>query len=331
MHFKDWGEDPFIEYLSKQFPTKKNILGIGDDCAVIPKDDKIAWLITTDALVEGVHFLKDQMAANDLGYKTVAVNVSDIVAMGGLPKYAFLSVAFPKNIDCAWARLFIDGIKEASEKWNIQLLGGDTVGSKSDVFINLTLIGSASQNKIKYRNLAKSGDLICVTGYLGDSGGGLRALQTGITDSEDTQKLICTHFRPEVFPEQGQWLASHTKVHSMMDISDGLDCDLKRLLKSSKKGAIIETTQIPISPALSKVSSEQNWDPLELALVGAEDYCLLLTVSFEAFESLNQAFQKQFDSPLFAIGIVNDREDQLIYLKNGETIQINYKNYNHFQ
>lgn len=331
MYFSEWGENPFIEYISSRFPSKDHIIGIGDDCAVIPQTDGTSWLVTTDALVEGVHFLKEQIAANDLGYKSIAVNVSDIAAMGGIPKYAFLSLALPKMTECSWARLLLEGVREACDKWNILLLGGDTVGSKRDLFINITLIGSAVQNNIKYRNQAQPADVICVTNYLGDSGGGLKALQTGIKKTEDVQRLIHSQFTPEPSPEQGLWLASHPEVHAMMDISDGLDCDLKRLLKSSRKGATIETEQIPISPLLAKVSREQNWDPLQLALAGGEDYCLLLTIDSEAFATLQNAFQAQFHQPLFAIGHIVDRADELTYRKNSQVIQLCYEPHNHFQ
>lgn len=326
MQFKEWGEDQFIEYISERFQGKESITGIGDDCAVIPSEKGKAWLVTTDALVERVHFLKDQIAAKDLGYKTVAVNVSDIAAMGGEPKYAFLSIALPKTTDCSWVRLVIDGVKEACDKWGIHLLGGDTVGSKRDVFINLTLIGSADQTRIKYRDRAQSGDVICVTGYLGDSGAGLKALRTEKMNRDD----LCSHYRPEPSPAQGMWLAAHEEVHAMMDISDGLDCDLRRLIKKSGKGAVIETTLIPFSSFLSNACKEQGWDALELALVGGEDYCLLLTVASEAFEDIQMAFQHKFNRTLFPIGQINDLADQLIYHKRGEGIQINYETYNHF-
>ncbi len=150
MDFKDWGEEKFIEYLKESFPIKGSILGIGDDCAVIPGDDGKAWIATTDAMVEGVHFIKDKIPPKDLGYKTVAVNVSDIAAMGGEPKYAFLTISLPKTIDRAWVCELIQGVKEACEKWDLLLLGGDTVGSKRDIFLNMTIIGSAvlSKNKI---------------------------------------------------------------------------------------------------------------------------------------------------------------------------------------
>jgi thiamine-monophosphate kinase len=330
MQFQNWSEDQLIEQLSKLFPVKGSIVGIGDDSAVIPGENGKAWLITTDALVEGVHFLKDKIAAKDLGYKTVAVNVSDIAAMGGEPHYAFLSIALPKTVDCSWTQLVIDGIKEACEKWNILLLGGDTVGSQRDIFMSFTLIGSALQDKIKYRDGAQSGDLICVSGYLGDSGAGLKALQEETTKTAEIQHLIQSHFHPEPSPKQGLWLATHSSVHAMMDISDGLDRDLRKLVKKSRMGADIETDLIPISPTLTSVSIKEDWDALELALIGGEDYHLLLTVAPEAFDNLQQLFEKTFNAILFPIGNITDCADEVVYYKNGQKLQIGYVSYSHF-
>lgn len=302
MKIQNWGEDTFIEYLAKMFPTMN-----GDDCAVISPN----LLVTTDALVEGVHFLKEQISPQDLGYKTIAVNVSDIVAMGGVPKYGFLSVAFPKTLEDSWIKHLMEGIQEACIKWNIFLLGGNTVGSKRDIFLSMTLVGSAE--KIKYRNTAEEGDIICVSGNLGDSGAGFRALQEGVVN----EKLIRSHFRPEPSVEQGKWLASLSGVHAMMDISDGLDCDLKRLLKASQKGAIIDIDKLPLSEELLKICREREWDPLQLALTGGEDYCLLFTVAKEA------------TAPLFPIGTIT--KEGLIFQKGGKSISINYPHFDHTQ
>ena len=331
MQFQKWNEERFIQYLAKQFPSTSSIVGIGDDCAVIPGEQGRAWLVTTDALVEGVHFLKDQIAAKDLGYKTVAVNVSDITAMGGEPKYAFLSIALPKEMDSTWIRDVIQGLKEACEKWNILLLGGDTVGSKRDVFLNLTLVGSVIRERIKYRYQAEVGDLICVSAYLGDSGGGLKSLRETTATTKDVEYLLRAHFHPEPKPQQGKWLAAQRVVHAMMDISDGLDCDLTRLLKSSEKGAIIETSKLPISAPLKRISLEHKWDTLELALTGGEDYCLLFTISADSFESIQHSFQNTFGSPLFDIGYITSQLEELIYHKHGEVIQMPYTNFDHFQ
>lgn len=331
MLLKEWGEDNFVEHLKKHFPVKGPIVGIGDDCAVIPSGQEKVWLVTIDALTEGVHFLKEHISARDLGYKTVAVNVSDIAAMGGTPKYAFLSIAIPKEMDCEWLHHLIEGVKESCKEWKTLLLGGDTIGSKRDLFLSLTLIGSASQNHVKYRHQAKPGDIICVTGFLGDSGGGLKALQEKKKATAHIKSLLQAHYRPQPSPSQGIWLASQEGVHAMMDISDGLDCDLKRLLKSSQKGAFIEITDLPISAALAQTSLENGWDTLQLALTGGEDYCLLTTISSSCFKTVQSKFHKKFKTPLFPIGHITEDPSRLEYYRYGEALNINYKNFDHFE
>lgn len=330
MHTPHLNEESFIEHLMERFPSKDGILGIGDDCAVFLTESEKGWLITTDALVEGIHFLKEEISPKDLGYKAVAVSVSDVAAMGGEPKYAFLSLAFPKNTNREWAHLLIEGIKEACDKWGILLLGGDTVGSKRDIFLNLTLIGSAHRDHIKYRDQAQPGDLICVSGYLGNSGAGLKALQEKLIKTNEIESLIHSHFHPEPSPEQGKWLAEHHQVHSMMDLSDGLSSDLKKLLKKSKKGAVIEIQQLPISLVLSQVCKKENWDPLQFAIASGEDYCLLFTIGSEDFENIQYEFQKKFNSSFFCIGHITTIPQKIDYQKNGKTIQINYTSFDHF-
>lgn len=331
MQFSKWGEEDFIQYLSTQFPKTGAIVGIGDDCAVIPESPDLSWLVTTDALVEGIHFMIDQISPLDLGYKTIAVNVSDIAAMGSSAKYAFLSVAFPKELKADWVKQFVQGIKEACIRFEVLLLGGDTVGSLRDVFINLTLIGQASPEKIKYRHQAKVGDIIAVTGHLGDSGGGLKALQEKLAITDAIQPLINAHFRPEVNPEVGLWLASKEAVHAMMDLSDGLNCDLPKVLKQSSTGAIVDIDKIPVSMALAGLCRTQDWDAIALALTGGEDYCLMLTIAAEAFSSIQKAFEKEFGKSLFEIGRITDSPNELIYQKQGKRLITNFNNYNHFQ
>ena len=322
-------EDDFIHRLALQFPSVGDVIGIGDDCAVIPAGSDISWLITTDALVEGVHFLKDQISPKDLGYKTIAVNVSDITAKGGVSKYAFLSIAVPKSIEMTWMNEYMEGIKEICNKWGILLLGGDTVGSKRDIFINLTLVGTAPTKQIKYRDQAKTGDLICVTNYLGDSGGGLKALQGGNTS--DAPSLINEHFCPPVRPEFGPWLSAQAGVHAMMDVSDGLNCYLMHILRKSKKAAVINMEHVPISEALKEACEKNGWDPLSIALTGGEDYCLLFTVCPTDFDRIQNAFQKTFGMPLFTVGYIENPPERLIYRKQGAQVETNFSNFNHFQ
>lgn len=327
MQIKDWGEEGLIHHLEKNFPYKSPIVGIGDDCAVIPSENGEAWLVTTDALIEGIHFLKEQIPPMDLGYKTLAVNLSDIAAMGGTPKYAFLTIALPKTTDSEWICSLIQGIKEACKEWNILLLGGDTVGSKRDIFLNLTLIGSTKLKNIKYRHQAQVSDIICVTGYLGDSGGGLKALQENLKKTKNIKALIEAHFHPTPHLQQGKWLAKQKDVHAMIDLSDGLDIGLNHLITHSAWGAEVEISKIPLSKALLQTCLENNWDPLQLALTGGEDYCLLFTVSPEAFPFI----KNEFNYPLYEIGRITHQPHQLTYLENDQPKEIKYPKFDHFQ
>lgn len=327
MNLAKFDEEGFISDLKEQFTPKDPVIGIGDDCAVIPYIEDTSLLLTTDALVEGVHFLKEEMSPEDLGYKALAVNVSDIAAMGGEPKYAFLSLALPKPVDSVWVEGFIKGFKDTSALFGVQLLGGDTVGSKRDIFINLSLIGIAETEKIKYRNSAKNGDFICVTNTLGDSGAGLKLI---LDKLEPVESLIEAHYRPRVDPKMGMWLANQKGVHAMMDISDGLNCDLARMIESSKMGAIIDIDKLPLSNSFKKICSKMNWDPIEIALTGGEDYCLLLTIAPEDFKEIKASFQKLFGMSLFNVGEIQNSSNEIIYRKNSEILDTRFRDFNHF-
>lgn len=330
MQMRDWGEQGFIRHLRQEFPIAHNLVGIGDDCAVIPKDSEESWLITTDALVENVHFIKEQMPAREVGYKTVAVNVSDIAAMGGTPTYAFFTIAAPKTLEYSWLSDLVQGLKEACDLWNIQLMGGDTVGSHHDLFLSLTLMGISRQSHLKYRHTAHPGDILCVTRSLGDSGGGLKALLHRLPFSERGQKLIQAHFHPLPSPSEGVWLASQEAVHAMIDLSDGLHRDVQRLLEASHTGGAIEISQIPLSEELQEASREHGWNPIELALTGGEDYCLLLTIAPESFEKIQKAFSKKFQKNLVEIGRITDRVGELSYLDHGQLVDLLLTPFEHF-
>lgn len=323
MKLKEWGEENFIDFLKSQFSSPSQEIGIGDDCAVLPYKDGYQ-LITTDAMVEDIHFIKDHISPENLGFKIVAANVSDIAAMGGKPEHAFLTLALPKTLDTLWLKNFVKGIKIACERFEINLLGGDTVGSKKSIFINLALIGSA--RNIKLRNAAKVDDVIFVTSFLGDSLAGLQLLK--IASAMRFPQLVEAHATPEVYPEQGQWLASKTDVHAMMDISDGLDSDLKKLLKASNCGASINLEKLPISNSLKKACRMMDWNPIEMAVTGGEDYCLLGTASANEFSRLAKEFERKFASQVHPIGQVT--RQGLEYVENGQHQNIKVKTFNHF-
>lgn len=328
MKISQFSEFKLIKRISKQFPKKlpKGIVGIGDDCAVFPGSGNKSYLVSTDSLVEDIHFLVGKMSAAALGYKSVIVNISDIAAMGGTPKFALLSLALPKNTGLTWVKYLIKGIKEGCEEHKVILLGGDTTASKKNIFINITIIGEADKNKIKLRSMAKVDDIICLTANIGDSGVGLRLMREG-----KPSNLVLTHKRPKAQVKEGQWLASKKEVHAMMDVSDGVDSDIRRILEQSGVGAIINLEKLPISKEVIRLAIKKKWNPDELALTGGEDYCLLLTVAPNSFEKLNKEFQKTFKTPLYPIGHITKYNKLLLYKCMQQVVYLRARGYDHFK
>lgn len=298
------GEFEFIDSIRKQFSVPEGFTGIGDDCAIIPRGDGLETLVTKDMLVEGVHFLLDRISAYDLGWKSAAVNISDIAAMGGTPVASFLSLALPSALiaDGPWLNEFIRGYRDLSTRFSCPLLGGDTTSSPDGLCIDVTVLGSAPAGHSVKRSGALDGDLVCVSGYLGDSGAGLKLLLgaapsapqacAGVADGGSAGAyLIGKHCRPVPRVEAGLALAGIPGVHSMMDISDGIASDLRHILRASGLSALVECASLPFSKELLAVSKLHDWDPLELALTSGEDYELLFTISPESLGQVEQALK----------------------------------------
>lgn len=296
----DIGEFEIISQISSQVTVPKGFTGIGDDCAIIPQESGMSTLISTDMLIEGTHFLFDSITAYQLGWKSLAVNLSDIAAMGGKPLSSFLSLGLNDKINSAWVSEFIRGYNDLSKIYNCPLLGGDTTKSNSQVCINVTILGTCVAGREIKRLGSKDGDLICVTGSLGDSAAGLKLILDSTQESYFTDK----HYFPIPRVREGQILAETAGVHSMMDISDGIGSDLRHILKASNKSAIVDCKSIPISPQLKNLCKEKGWDALDFALNGGEDYELLFTMSADSNPSI----------PYYTIGqVVNDNNNDIIW------------------
>ncbi len=312
--------------------TEKNILGIGDDAAVIPKDAITSFLVTTDMLNEDVHFLRDKICAFDLGYKCLAVNLSDIAGMCGTPKYVFLSAALPTDIGATWINEFLDGFSKLSTDAGVLLLGGDTTRSERKISISVTVIGECENSKIKYRSSAKPGDKIFVTGMLGDSGAGFKCLLSNEPLTKWSHSLIKKHNKPIPHIKEGRWLgnflAPQNCVHAMMDVSDGIASDLKRICEESNCGVEIYLEKLPISEELKLESKRLSFDALNMALIGGEDYCLLFTAEPAVCNKLTLEFQEKFKRPIYEIGKITDKG--FIYLQNGKVTKPPPRGFEHF-
>ncbi|WP_068468075.1 thiamine-phosphate kinase [Candidatus Protochlamydia phocaeensis] len=317
----------FAPHFKSHIPT--GIEGIGDDCAVIRQNATTSSLITTDLLIENIHFLKNKISPEELGYKSLAVSLSDIAAMGGRPLYAFLSLGLPGNLDVEWIDHFFKGFQELAATEDVLLLGGDTTRSPHEIMINVLVIGEALTAHIKRRSQALPGDWICCTDYLGNSGAGLKVLLENLPQDQVTLKLVKDHVTPRPHLREGQWLAKHPSVHAMMDISDGIDSDIKRIMEESHCGACIELEHLPLSRELCQAANTFSWLTPELAATAGEDYCLLVTVDPASYNELNQAYQKQFGRPLFKIGQITS-SPSLIYLHHGQPFSLSNKGFDHF-
>lgn len=281
------GEFEFIADIKKMFPTPEGIKGIGDDCAVIPQKGGQETLVSTDMLVEGSHFLLEDIDARRLGWKSAAVNFSDIAAMGGSPVGSFLALALPGNLPDGWTERFLDGYREISEKYGFPLLGGDTTASKDRLCICVTVLGKAPEGGSLKRSGAKPGDLVCMTGTAGDSAAGLYAILHSIPREDEVPHLINRHYSPTPRIEEGIILAGTEGVHSMMDISDGLGSDIRHIMEESGVGVEIDLDSVPLSQELRSFCSRLDLDPRDFAADGGEDYELLFTVDPAAEASLN--------------------------------------------
>lgn len=279
MEITEIGEFGLIERIRGVFSENPGMLGIGDDCAVIPAGDR-DWLVTTDMLLEGTHFLREGISPCDLGWKSLAVNISDIAAMGGEPMASFLSLGVPEGISLEYVDEFLRGFRDLSRKWSVPLLGGDTTraaGKDGKMAINVGILGHCPSGQAKLRSAALPGDGIYVTGTLGDSSAGLELILKGT--GEEYPYLLERHTRPEPRMEEGRILGSMKEVHAMMDISDGIASDLNHILKASGAGAGIELDALPMSGQLKSWASENGVRPEEKAIAGGEDYELLFTAA----------------------------------------------------
>ncbi len=310
-----------IKALCASLPNN-NFEGIGDDCAVLPIGNGDALLFTQDMLIERVHFLRDASSPYELGQKSLAVNISDIAAMGARPIASLLSLSIPKELTGEWIEQFMVGYRDISQRYGVALIGGDTTASKGDFTINITAIGQSKLEYIKRRSDAKVGDIIAVTGELGGSGMGLRDILNGQFDTPSAQ----LHKGPTPRIEQGIWLGYSQSVHAMMDISDGVASDLRHILKASGTGAQIELSSIPISHFGTTPPSQED---LEFALSAGEDYELLLTIEADNFDKLSQEYLERFNTPLYPIGKII-AGNEIVWLRNDTPQTDDFKGFTHY-
>ncbi len=331
----DLGEFGFIETLRRRLPQASGSLpiGVGDDAAWWRPAAGNGILTTTDMLVNRVHFDLDYTTAADLGYKSLAVNLSDLAAMGGEPVCAYLALALPAELEKIWLDEYITAFLKLAQEYNVQLAGGDTVAAR-DLTISVTLNGLAPVNKPILRSGAAVNDDIYVSGSIGDSFCGLKLLQkifpAAALNPAEIAFLQGRHLRPAARVRLGRTLAACGRVNAMLDISDGVVADLGHLLTASGElGAELDQAAIPLSPAAAKLEAAGVTDLPDL-LTGGEDYELLFCANPGARAEIAE-IARACGVNLTRIGRVNDKR-KILMLVNGKSEALSgRRGYDHFR
>ncbi|MEY3236716.1 MAG: thiamine-phosphate kinase [Bacteroidota bacterium] len=338
-NISELGEFGLIDHLTKNFELKNttSLVGVGDDAAVISISEEDAMLISTDMLIEGIHFNLMYMPLKHLGYKAVATNVSDICAMNGVAEQITVSLAVSSRFPLEALEELYEGIHIACEKFNVDLVGGDTTSSVSGLTINISVVGRAKKKDIAYRNGAKEFDLLVVTGDLGAAYIGLQVLEREKNvfnanpniqpDLDGHDYIIERQLKPEARVDIIGYLKELDVVPtSMIDISDGLASEILHLCKASKVGCHIYDEKIPIDSKTSLTAIEFNLDPSTCALNGGEDYELLFTIAQADFDKVKGNPHMTF------IGHMTNEKDGTYFIdKNGSAIGLKAQGWNHFE
>jgi len=322
----DLGEFGLIKHLTKDVKIEQpsTMLGIGDDAAVIKNGDDMT-VISTDMMVEGIHFSLVYSPLKHLGYKAVVTNLSDIFAMNAIPHQITVSLAISNRFSIAALEELYEGVKSACKLYNVDLIGGDTTSSNKGLIISITAIGSAKQEDLVFRSGAKPGDILCVSGDLGAAYLGLQILERerqlyeahpGVQPDLDNQKyLIGRQLKPEA---RGDVIDNFRKFKlkptSMIDISDGLSSEVFHICESSGVGAFVEEGKVPIHPEAEQMALKFQLDPITCALSGGEDYELLFTVDEEELEKI------RYMPDVFIIGDIVEKSDGITLHTTGGNI-----------
>ncbi|MEL6650802.1 MAG: thiamine-phosphate kinase [Bacteroidota bacterium] len=332
------GEFGLIDRLTKKVASRqqRTVKGVGDDAAIVKSTDGKVQVYSSDMLVEGIHFDLSYMPLRHLGYKAVAVNVSDIAAMNAQPYGITISIAVSSRFSVEALDELYEGINLACEKYGIDLLGGDTTSARSGLVIAVTAFGEESQEKIAYRSGAQPKDLICVSGDVGAAYAGFLVLDrerqvflkdpASQPDLTDYDYVAGRQLRPDARMDVVNRLAQlDIQPTAMIDVSDGIASELHHICHQSKKGATIYSNKLPIDHQTMKVGEEFEISPVTFALNGGEDYELLFTVPLSAFDKIKS------EAGISIIGHITDDPGQLhIVLDSGEVVELTAQGWEHF-
>lgn len=305
------------------------ICGIGDDCAVIEKDDKTVSLITTDVLVEGIHFDLKYFSFIDLGKKALSVNLSDIAAMAGSPVAAFVTLGIPKHVTESNIADLYKGFVHVASEFGVTIVGGDISSSPGPFFVNLTVLGESAKNSYKLRSRALAGDGIYVSGNLGSAAVGFALCEKHYNVENG---FVQAFKNPKPCLYLAKILADFPQVHAAIDLSDGLVQDLSHVMRASGVAANLDLREIPTEPDFVETCQKLKLDPIETLLSGGEDYQLCFTMDDAALGDLQKCLEERKIKVTRIGEVVTARSSELVTVfdSDGKKIPIKKKGFDHF-
>lgn len=323
------GEFGLIDMIRQALtPERKNsalVIGIGDDAAVFRTSGHLWNVVTVDAMAEGVHFDLRYTDFTKLGWKAMAANISDLAAMGAVPKWGLVNLTLPDKLTAADIKELYRGISKCSKKYGTQVIGGNITRAKSEFVIGITVLGEVEKKNILKRSSAKAGDIIAVTGDLGSSHAGLRILQTK-RRSNSFRYVLRKHLTPMPrINRVRELLTSGVKIHACIDISDGLSSDLGHICAASKVGAELDLDTLPIHSETIQAAAVLGEDVLAYALNGGEEYELLMTMTPQSFRKAKAILGRHITN----IGTVN-ASGKITGYHQSKKIAVKAKGFTHF-
>jgi thiamine-monophosphate kinase len=327
------GEDDLVRRIRDAAARDRDgvVVGIGDDCAVLATTPGLQLIAKTDLLIEDVHFRRRYAEPADIGWKALAVNLSDIASKGGRSRWALVAIACPADTSADEIDAFYEGMLALAREHGVAVVGGDTSSSPHGWFVNVSLLGEALRPVL--RSTARPGDVVAVTGTLGRAAAGLAVLErdhapAGV-DADTLAEMTAAHLRPRPRAAEGAWLGAADGVTAMMDLSDGLAIDLPRLCRESAVGATVEAERLPIAAGTRRVASALGADARAWATGGGEDYELLFTCAVPVFEPLAAGLLNATGTPVTRVGTIEGGGAVRFVDERGHRVQV-ARGFEHF-
>lgn len=334
MRLSDIGEFALIERLAKIVSNKRPdiLVGIGDDTAVLQGFGEALLLATVDAQVEAVHFLREAITPEQLGRRALAVNLSDIAAMGGCPVVALVSLVLPPDMEVVWIERLYRGLHEEANRWGVVVVGGNMARAPQHAVVDVCLLGRVDRGALLLRSGARPGDLVLVTGTLGEAAAGLRLVQRPELEILAREALLARLHTPTPRLPEAAVIANSKRATAMIDLSDGLSSDILHICQESQVGVRLWAEQLPVSETVREAARQCGEAALDLALSGGEDFELCFTAPADIAESLAQTVYNETGTPVTVIGeVLPQAAGRTLVLPGGEETALKAKGWEHFQ